>query len=103
MMGLETTKSLSERTAFTAPLRATMDLQPLDKAKHFEFPLLVIQEAFGFSAPSLSSGMWDLVPQPGIEPRSPALGAWSLSHWTTREVLGFSDLITSLKSSLQSY
>ena len=30
--------------------------------------------------------MWDLVPQPGIEPRPPALGGQSLSHWTTREV-----------------
>ena len=30
--------------------------------------------------------MWDLVPWPGIEPGSPALGAQSLSHWTTREV-----------------
>ena len=30
--------------------------------------------------------MWDLVPQPGIEPGSPALGARSLTHWTTREV-----------------
>ena len=30
--------------------------------------------------------MWDLVPQPGIEPGSPALGAWSLNHWTTKEV-----------------
>ena len=29
--------------------------------------------------------MWDLVPQPGIEPRAPALGTWSLSHRTTRE------------------
>ena len=27
-----------------------------------------------------------LVPQPGIEPVSPALGAWSANHWTTREV-----------------
>ena len=27
-----------------------------------------------------------LVTRPGIEPRPPALGAWSLSHWTTREV-----------------
>ena len=27
--------------------------------------------------------MWDLVPQSGIEPRSPILGAQSLSHWTT--------------------
>ena len=30
--------------------------------------------------------MWDLIPHPGIEPGSPALGAWSLTHWTTREV-----------------
>ena len=34
----------------------------------------------------LSCGMWDLLLQPGIEPRIPALGAWSLSHWTTSEV-----------------
>ena len=30
--------------------------------------------------------MWDLVPQPGIEPRAPALGVWSPTHWTTGEV-----------------
>ena len=36
---------------------------------------------------TLSCGMWELVPQPGIEPRSLALGAWSLTHWTTREAL----------------
>ena len=30
--------------------------------------------------------MWDLAPCLGIEPRPPALGAQSLSHWTTREV-----------------
>ena len=34
--------------------------------------------------------MWDLVPQPGIEPWPPALGARSLTHWTTREVPGVS-------------
>ena len=33
--------------------------------------------------------MWDLVPQSGIEPRSPILGAQSLSHWTTRDHKGF--------------
>ena len=33
-------------------------------------------------------GMWDLVPWPGMQPGSPALEAWSLSHWTTREVPG---------------
>ena len=38
------------------------------------------------SALGLSCGMWDLVPWPGIEPGPPALGAWSLSLWTTREV-----------------
>ena len=28
-----------------------------------------------------------LVPQPGIKPTPPALAAWSLNHWTAREVL----------------
>ena len=27
-----------------------------------------------------------LVPRPGIEPTPPAVEAWSLNHWTTREV-----------------
>ena len=44
------------------------------------------QEIFSCSMQTLSCGMWDLVPWPGIKPRPPALGAWSLSHWTTREV-----------------
>ena len=35
---------------------------------------------------ALSCGVQDLVPQPGIEPWPPALGAWSLTHWTTRKV-----------------
>ena len=35
------------------------------------------------AAPGLSCSMWDLVPLLGIEP---ALGAQSLSHWTTREI-----------------
>ena len=30
--------------------------------------------------------MQDLVPQPEIEQRPPALGAWTLSHWTTRNI-----------------
>ena len=45
------------------------------------------------AAPGLSCGTGDLhcsmqalVPQPEIEPRPPALGVWSLTHWTTREV-----------------
>ena len=35
---------------------------------------------------TFSWGMWNLVPWPGMEPGPPALGAQSLSHWTTREV-----------------
>ena len=30
--------------------------------------------------------MWDLAPQPGMEPRPPVLGPRSLSHWASREV-----------------
>ena len=33
-----------------------------------------------------SCGTWDLIPQPGIEPRPPALGAQRLSHWATRDI-----------------
>ena len=29
------------------------------------------------------------VPQPGMETRPPAMEAWSLNHWTTREAPGF--------------
>ena len=32
------------------------------------------------------ASLWDLIPWPEIEPRPPALGVWSLSHRTTREI-----------------
>ena len=35
---------------------------------------------------ALSCSMWDLVPRQQIKPRPLALGAWSLVHWTPREV-----------------
>ena len=35
----------------------------------------------GGSMYTLSCGMWDPVPQSGIELEPPALGVWSLSHW----------------------
>ena len=38
------------------------------------------------AALGLSCGMRDLVPWPGIGLEPLALGVWSLSHWTTREV-----------------
>ena len=34
---------------------------------------------FSYSMRTLSCGMWNLVPWPGIEPRPPALGAWGLA------------------------
>ena len=59
-------------------------------------PVFFLKKSFLFIylvVPGLSCGtwtlnhnMWDLVPWPGIEPGPPALGAWNLSHWTTREV-----------------
>ena len=35
---------------------------------------------------TLTCGMWNPVPWPGMEPEPPALGVWSLGHWTTKEV-----------------
>ena len=40
------------------------------------------------ASPGLSYGMQGLVPWSGIEPGSPAVGAQSLSHWTTSEFPG---------------
>ena len=47
---------------------------------------VVVCGIFSYGMWALSCGMWDLVPSPGIEPRPPALGPWSLIHWTVREV-----------------
>ena len=48
---------------------------------------------FSFGAWTLSCPMWDLVPWPGIEPRPLALGAWSPSHWTTREDPSYFEIV----------
>ena len=53
------------------------------------FFLIVIYFIYLFiylAVPGLSGSMWDLVPRLMIKPSPPALGAQSLSHWTTREV-----------------
>lgn len=42
----------------------------------------VLVAAFRF----FSLGMWELLLWPGIKSGPPAMGAWSLSHWTVREV-----------------
>ena len=53
-------------------------------------PILEFLKIFIYLAAShLSCSKWDLVPWPGTEPKPRALGAWSLNHWTTREVPDF--------------
>ena len=47
---------------------------------------IVARRTFRCSMQTVICGMWDLVPGAGMKPRPPALGARSLSHWTTREV-----------------
>ena len=47
--------------------------------------LVVAHGIFSCSLWTLSGDMWDLVSQRVIWPRHPALGAWNLSHWPTRE------------------
>ena len=47
---------------------------------------------FSYGMLTLSCGMWDLVPWPGIECRPLALGAQSLCHGTTRDILWWSFL-----------
>ena len=52
---------------------------------------------------AFSCSMQDLVPWPGMGPGPPTLGAWSLNHWTTREVPAVLFLIfwgTSMLSSI---
>ena len=53
------------------------------------FKVFISLAVSGLSSPmwALSWGMWDLVLWPGTEPGTPALGALSLSYWTTREIL----------------
>ena len=58
------------------------------------FSVLLYGITFAYSWPAaaflavlgLSCSMWDLVPWSGVTPGPPALEAWSLSLWTTREI-----------------
>ena len=50
--------------------------------------LVVARRIFSCGVRTLSLNMWDLVPRAGIKPTPTALGVQSLSHWTTRELLG---------------
>ena len=41
---------------------------------------------FFFKFLAILCSMWDLIPQPGIEPMPPAVQAWRLNYCTAREV-----------------
>ena len=53
---------------------------------HFNMFIYLSFFSFFFFFWSLCSAYGILVPQPGIEPMSPAVQVWSLNHWTLREV-----------------
>ena len=52
---------------------------------------------------TLSCGVWCLGPQQGMEPGCPALGVWSLSHWTMRDVLRLHFLMGVSQSTFQKH
>ena len=69
--------------------------------KNFFCVCILAVPGLSCSMKSLSCGMQALVPWPEIKPRSPALGVWSLSHWTTSEsfhlfLINISSLLLSL-------
>ena len=53
--------------------------------------LLAECRIFNYGIWTLNCSMWHLAPWPGIEPWLLALGAWRLSHCTSREVPGFTN------------
>ena len=69
---------------------ATTFLKKIYLFTYWLCPILVVAHGI------FSCGMWDLVPPPGIEPRLPALGMQSRSHWTSSEVPDATTLIKSL-------
>ena len=75
---------------FADPVRISQDLlqSPVSVTPPWSFPneglLLAASASFFFFFCHPACGI--LVPQPEIEPVPPAVEAWSLNHWTTREV-----------------
>ena len=59
-----------------------------DKIFSFFSKYFIYLAALGLSCSIwvFSCSMWNLVSRLGIEPRPPALGAQTLTYWTTREV-----------------
>ena len=66
------------------PSESTQD--PRTSLRHVRSPSCSHAVSLSCNVQTPSCGMWDPVPRLGMEPRSPALGAWGLSPWTTKEV-----------------
>ena len=87
-------KSENEGTQSCPTLRDPMDCSPPGSSIHGfsrqEYwsgaPLPSPHQVLVVARGIFTCGMWDLVPQLGMELRPPALGAWSHSDWTTKEV-----------------
>ena len=61
--------------------------------KNLTYVFVFIYLFIHLAALGLSCDMWNLVPWPGSEIGSPALGAWSLSYWSTREFCEYVNFI----------
>ena len=69
--------------------------------KNFYFVYLAeLGLSCGMRALHLSCSLWNLVSWWGVEPKPLVWGAWSLSHWTTRDIQGI-PVLKSCNSSLQ--
>ena len=64
---------------------------PVNVLSYFHNLILLVLFVY-LTALGLSFVMWDLVPWLGIESQPSALGEWSLSLWTTKEVPYFHNL-----------
>ena len=96
--------SLSNWCIFVLPISTKVSFPQMSKPRFSLFFFLILIDWFSWAWSQVqhegffifvvacgifSCSMWDLVPSKGMKPRPCALGAWSLSHWTTEKVPDF--------------
>ena len=72
---------------YLAVLGLSHGMQDLQPSLLYVGSLLAACGIFSCAMWTLSCEMWELVFWPEFRPGLPALEAWSLSHWSTKEVL----------------